>query len=573
MKILFRSIFIIITVILLRPVQIQAQIDPASKKIISAGWDMPTTEYLRQNWEAMDARGVFDGCTFNLAAASPDGKIRVTSLNLWDAQKWEPEWFQSAEENLDACKFQNATENFILIITHPGTVTWNDEAGWAILREKFSILSKVAKHGKIRGFALDFEDYGGGLFVFHPERGLSWDETKRLVRQRGREFMAGLSAEVPDAVFLAYNLNNMMQHAGGAADPDVVLESDTYGLLPVFLDGMLDALPEGARLVDGCGYGYVADSLEDFQTRTLRVKQWDGPCERLVSPENRGKYRSQMQVGFGLYLDSYINPEGSAYYFGEKAGGTRLDHFAENLGRALDCADEYVWLYGEGGRWYGQKSLYECVENPDVKSVGKFRSWEVLIPGIADRIRWVHRPTDWAMQRVKELRAAGKLENLAQNPSFSEGEAGKMPVSYSFWQNGASHGTARWDETVTFPGSPAGACLLEKVENGCILQSVPVRPGERYLIRLKSLRSGAAAVSTLIQWQHENGAWKYEIPNLTIFPVSLPDSEWSESTAVVTIPPDCGRLVLTPGVKRQSEGGKVWFDELEIYRLDSCNEN
>lgn len=537
------------------------------KKIISAGWDMPTTEYMRENWEAMDARGIFDGCTFNLSAVTPDGKKRVSSLNLWDGEKWEPEWFQSAAANLDACKFQHMTENFILIISHPGTVRWEDEAGWNVLREKFTILSQTAKHGKIRGFALDFEDYGGGLFIFHTERGLSWEDTKSLVRRRGREFMQALTSSFPDADFLAYNLNNMMQHAGNAENPDAVLESDTYGLLPFFLDGMLDALPENARLIDGCGYGYVADSLADFQTRTVNVKQWNGPCERLVSPENRRKYRAQLQTGFGLYLDSYINPPGSSYYFGEKDGGTRLEHFAENLATALSTSDEYVWLYGEGGRWYGQKSLYECVEDPNVKSVGKFRSWEVLLPGISDLICRVKNPHDWALCRMEALKKEGKLLNLAQNPSFSEGESGKMPSHYSFWQNGESHGTARWDETVSFPGTPAGACLLENTAQGCILQSVPAVSGERYFICLKSRRLGYASVSTLIQWQHEDGAWNYEVPSLTLFPSPLPDSDWCSCSAVVTVPPDCGRIVITPSVKRQAPESKVWFDELEIYKL------
>ncbi len=72
----------------------------------------------------------------------------------------------------------------------------------------------------------------------------------------------------------------------------------------------------------------------------------------LVAPENRLKFKGQVEPGFGLYLDAYINaPTNSAgkrnsYYFGPE-NGSRLSHFERNLSEALECAGEYVWLWGE----------------------------------------------------------------------------------------------------------------------------------------------------------------------------------------------------------------------------------
>ena len=54
----------------------------------------------------------------------------------------------------------------------------------------------------------------------------------------------------------------------------------------------------------------------------------------------------QMQVSTGMYLDMYINPTNSPWYFPPK-DGSRLETFRRNLAQALDAADEYIWLYTE----------------------------------------------------------------------------------------------------------------------------------------------------------------------------------------------------------------------------------
>ena len=552
---------------------------PVAKRLISAGWDMPTTEYLRANWREMDNWNLFDGCTFNLTALSGDKKKRLSSCGIWDAQVWEPAWFQTAREDLAACQFQNMTSNMVLIISHPGTVRWNDDPGWTILRDKLSLLSDVARAGKVIGFALDFEDYGGGLFSWNPDSDPAWKKTNQLARKRGAEFIHALTDKFPSAVLMAYNLNNMLYSEGEADNPDSALRGNAYALLPAFINGMLDALPPQAKLIDGCGYGYVMNSRTEFLERYRIMKQWNGPCARLTAPENQAKYRTQVQAGFGLYLDSYINEPGSSYYFGEKEGGTRLDHFIDNLKTALDCSDEFVWLYGEGGRWYGQKSLYEFVENPEVKSVGKFRGWEQLLPGISEQIRWTRDPSGWANRRLERLKEEGKLVNLVLNHDFTDGPQRKenekadepapsgMPQNYAFWQSSWSKGTAVWDPNITYPGNPNGSCRFEKTNQGCVIQSIFVESGQRYLVRFAVKKQGAAEVDLLLQWQDSKGNWLHDIPNKTVWPLEPNENGWAIGEATFEVSPAVGKLVLTAEVKRQSDSGKVWFDALEAYRI------
>ena len=86
-------------------------------------------------------------------------------------------------------------------------------------------------------------------------------------------------------------------------------------LLPAFIDGMLDALPPGMILVNGCENGYCMDSAEAYLQAAREMRSWHCAGVRLVSPQNRAKYRQQVQAGFGFYLDMYLNPEGNHYYF------------------------------------------------------------------------------------------------------------------------------------------------------------------------------------------------------------------------------------------------------------------
>jgi hypothetical protein len=122
--------------------------------------------------------------------------------------------------------------------------------------------------------------------------------------------------------------------------------NENIGLLVIAAACMVatsvDAAPK--KKVIGCGYAYrYSSAKKDFAVSahsTIR-KQIDP-----VEPENRVKYLTQMQVGFGLYLDMYTTPENAKWYF-PPTEGSRLRTFSENLAQAIDVADEYVWVYGE----------------------------------------------------------------------------------------------------------------------------------------------------------------------------------------------------------------------------------
>ena len=100
--------------------------------------------------------------------------------------------------------------------------------------------------------------------------------------------------------------------------------------------------------VDGCERAYRFNSREEYLAAANLIRN---KCQRLVSPENRAKYRAQVQVSFGVYLDAYVNPPDSNWYI-DPGRQTPVRRLADNVASALEAADEYVWIYGEQASWW-----------------------------------------------------------------------------------------------------------------------------------------------------------------------------------------------------------------------------
>jgi hypothetical protein len=215
-------------------------------------------------------------------------------------------------EDLQACQFQRFRDNFVRFNATPGTLAWDDDQGWTALADKAGHCAWLMKQAGCKGLAIDFESYGAAQFQFDPARDRTFAEATQRARRRGAQFVQAVAEEFPDAVLLALWLNSIHFQAGRSIQPESILASSHYGLLPAFIDGMLDALPPDMILVDGCENGYYMDSAEAYLRASHEMRSWQGACARLVSPENRAKYRQQVQAGFGFYLDMYLNPEGTA---------------------------------------------------------------------------------------------------------------------------------------------------------------------------------------------------------------------------------------------------------------------
>ena len=327
--------------------------------------------------------------------------------------------------------------------------------------------------------------------------------------------------------------------------------------------------------MDGCESSYLYNSPIQFLQAAVLIK---GDCQSLVSPENRarparrGRYRAQVQVSFGIYLDAYYNPPGSPYFI-DGLGGLRVNRLRQNVSEALRAADQYVWIYGEQCRWWP-------TPNTRLK-----QTWPEGLPGCEQALRLAADRriaairVDYGRARIAELAQAGKLVDLIRNgdsgsdkTTDAQGNAiawveGGPPAGWGSWQADDSQGTFTWDRTVGHkaPGSARAA----KVGNGCFTQGIlPVKPGERYAVQASFRLQGQGSAWLRVRWQKPDGGWTAEQLDKLIHESARPE-EWGELFGVAEVPEGVGQLLILLCVAGQTATSDVaWFDDVHCYRLD-----
>ena len=419
---------------------------------------------------------------------------------------------------------------------------WSDDAAWERAAHNMGILAWIAREGCLDGFFIDHEDYQGTKqFESCPEEG-DFATISRLARKRGAQIVAAMAVENPNLHLVFFWLLSHSTRWIGDPESDlaaiVVQRQDPW---PAFVNGMLDALPPQMRLADGNEFGYLfrADN-NDYIMDAFRQRQM---LVQLIAPENRQKFRVNVQVSSGHYLDCYSNKNGHWYL--PPMNGSRLARLEDNLHQGLACADETVWLFGERRqivKWQGNAARWNGVQ-----------TWEEELPGFADVMRRLRSPRQWAEKRVSGKRAAGALKNLVALQS-TEGTA--VPKPFATWQGGKRRGTFAMD----------GASLCATgVSDGCFLANVPdVKAGQWYFVTFDV--KGEAGPRAGIQWQNK-GAYDWNIP--ARYPVYTPIKDgWRRGTLVVRVPHGVDLMALHLGTNHRTAEEKTWFGNIAIYRLD-----
>ena len=535
------------------------------KKLIATGWDKAEPESLAKNLAEMEKRP-FDGVVVEVAGRIDD-KRRCAMRQTFSNEKWQREWFEPAVKTLRACKFTRFTDNFITVGANPGNVDWFDDAGWRNIIEHWRIAAWLVKQSGFKGLLFDPEPYTKPWAQFgystQPERDKhSFDDYCAKARERGREVMRAIVAEYPDITVFTYFMNSVVATAAGHRNPRQALAALGYGLYPAFIDGWLDAVPPTVTLVDGCESAYRYNSVEEYLEAAVLIK---GACQNLVSPENRAKYRAQVQVSYGIYLDAYWNPKESPWYVDGK-GGSRVDRLGANVRTALRTADEYVWVYGEKFRWWPTPN----------KSVRQ-ETWDEALPGCEKALRFARDPIEYARTQIADLKNAGKLANLARNGDFgsesatgAEGSAivwkeGRPPAGWSAWQEDASKGAFTWDRETGATGK--GSARAANVANGCFIQKYNVQPGEQYAVCGVRRLQGKGDASIRLRWQTGDSKWTAENQDVLLY-ADGPRDEWREMFGMAEVPEGAGLLVILLGIRGQTTPEDVaWFDDVQISQL------
>ncbi len=533
--------------------------EPIEKKLIAVGFDMPNAERLRANYEEMDK------LPFRGASMRFTGRGNTPFLDFaHGTDAWKPEDIAQITEDLAAAHPQRVTDCFLDIKATPGDVDWFDDAGWAVIVEHWRAAARVAKQGGIPGLLFDPESYRNAQFGYAEQPQAAdhtFEEYCQKARQRGGEVMAAVTEEYPDITI--FSLFMLSIFGPQVEQPAPSLGGNRYGLYPAFIDGWLDTAGDGVTFVDGCESAYRFNSNVEHLAAANLIRN---TCQRLISPENRYRYRAQVQVSFGIYLDAYVNPPDSNWYI-DPGDQTPVRRLEANLVSALNAADEYVWLYGEQARWW---------ESPATAGA---KRWPELLPGVEEMLWSVIEPTKYAARLVDD---AGAAANLLTNGDFAAGRSGAAPegeqvadwqtegtpAGWSFWQSAAagSEGSPGWDAGV---GRDApGTATMTAVRSGCLIQTVGVAPGKRYAIAAWHRLQGEGVASARARWQTADGTWHAEHEDRFLTPNGA-DGDWQRMIGVVRVPEGAEKLVLLLQMDgQQTEEDVAWWDDMLVFEVE-----
>lgn len=538
------------------------------RKLIATGWDNPDQVGLKEHVRVMETTP-FDGVVITVTGTRDDGKACPLRA-AHSVEPWQRAWFDAAIADLKSIRFERFTDNFVSIGANPGNVDWFDDAGWAAVAEHWAMAAWIAKQAGFRGFLFDPEPYTHPFVQFQytvqaQVAQHSFNDYYAKARERGRQVLAAAAKEFPEAVVYCYFMNSISAPASGHADPRPVLAGTGYGLYPAFIDGWLDAAPPSMAFVDGCESAYLFNQDMQYVRAALGIK---GACQELVSPENRAKYRAQVQVSYGIYLDAYWNEPPSTWRI-QCDGMPPVRKLFENVRSALQAGDGYTWVYGEKFRWW-----------PTANGGVNPQTWPEALPGCDDALRLARDPARFAADRAERLRQAGTLVNLARNGDFqservqdpASGQAadwktGGAPAGWSTWQTDADQGTFSWDrETGT---AAVGAAKAVGVAGaGCFIQRYEAMPGDTFLVRAKARLAGGTSAHMRLRWQTEKGQWTRENEDVLAAPGDAGPEGWRPLEAVAMVPPDVRALILLLGMATQRVAADaVWFDDIEVYKL------
>lgn len=321
------------------------------KKLIEYGWDVPYPDFVKQHVREMEERP-FDGIVFRLR-----GGMNVFLHKPYDPQKFAPDI-----ENAKAVQWQKFSDNFVLMwATCDEGWDWFSEDDWKAAEHNVRLFAQVAKAGRCVGICFDPEPYGGNPWHYTSApraKEKSFDEFYQQVRKRGAQFIQVVQKGLPGAKILTFFQMSLFGAIVDEPDPAArmrKLASEGYGLLPAFLNGMLDAAEPNVVIIDGNEPAYYYTSSEPY-FRAYHLMRQRGLT--LIAPENRRKYALQVQAGFALYVD-YLYGLG---VWGERAVPARgltpeekAKWFEHNVYHALYTTDEYVWCYSEKMNWWANQ--------------------------------------------------------------------------------------------------------------------------------------------------------------------------------------------------------------------------
>ena len=326
---------------------------PKQKKLIYYGWGTRDTMYVRDHWQSMEQLPL-DGIVISVAIdrSKPtigDGATaNILGWQLWGIEKYRMQDFRPALDDMKSVKWSKFKSNFLIACIssayQDNNFNWYDDKRWNTILNNWKIYVTLAKESGCKGIIIDPESYGGCLFAYkemNKRRPGSFDTYKAKIRARARQLMRVTNEIYPDITLPLYLSNGYTYYyTDNESKP---LEENYYGLLPAFIDGLLEASDKRTKFIDLNEGAYGGVGREGFlewyhltYNRGLKLS---------AVPE---LYRTRMSAGFPVWIDcSYYEKSWDTNDFSKNYYSP--DSLKTALQSALDVTDEYVWIYSEKG--------------------------------------------------------------------------------------------------------------------------------------------------------------------------------------------------------------------------------
>lgn len=381
-----RYLFVATAGLLLAPLHVAHAFAPPPKKLIEAGWERTTPSDMLANQKIME-KTPFDGVVLYVNGKDDQGKQVELKSRIFNPTPLKLSWFKGDIKRLQSFHSTKLTDNFPIITVRGNPPDWFDDKGWETIANNWKIAAIVAKESNLKGLCFDPEMYSGAtIFTYNAQpdaKKHTFAQYEAKVRQRGKEIIEAIAKVDPQMVFFTFHMNELnRRYANGG------LLASRYSLYPAFINGWLDAAPPTMTFVDGGESAYTFTQSEQY----LNMANWiRNTGLSFIAPENRAKYRAQVQVSFGLYMDaySYYTPSSKrTQYYLPPLNGSRLNRLQSNTDAAVNAADEYVWTWGEHYRWWPT----------DNKGVDP-KTWEDVLPGTTNVLLNAVHPQPRSLQR------------------------------------------------------------------------------------------------------------------------------------------------------------------------------
>ena len=357
-----------------------AQTTPAVK-LIEYGWDSPRPEFVRTHIREMERRP-FDGVIMRLS----DGGGDIFQPHAWDAEKLAPQL-----PVLRDIQWQSFDSNFLAMYA-ASSMDWYDDTDWGVVTAHAAFMARAASACRCTGLMFDPEPYGPSPWTYAEQvhaADRTFSEYQVIVRRRGREFMRALQREYPGLELLTlhgYSYFSQVSAGAGVRQPENVLMSHTWGLLPAFYDGLWEEADSRTRIIDGSERSYFFERPDQFLRGAAAVRRGVLP---FVATELWEKYVRQVQVAQTLYIDWIFGKYMASWP--TVVNGLRGDQRAQlaehHVYHALRNSDKYVWSYSEKMNWWTGEHLPPGAESALRSARQKVRNSEPLGFDLASIVR------------------------------------------------------------------------------------------------------------------------------------------------------------------------------------------